>query len=288
MYATVLLAGSAMATQLPDKYFLSHIYFEETRMSNTPNTNSTIPDHKPRPFVDMILGIVIPSIILMKFSGDEHLGAAIALIVALAFPIGWGLFELIKYRKFNFIALLGLVSVLLTGGIGLLQLDTQWLAVKEAAIPAIIGIAVLVSTQTPYPLIKTLLYNPKVLDVDKISKKLEEHNSTKEFESRLLKATYLLGGTFFFSAVMNYVLAKWLVTSPAGSPEFNEQLGEMTLLSYPMIAIPSMIMMMGIFYYLWRTIHGMTGLALEDIMHLNDNSKENQPAQNKPAETQQD
>ena len=32
-----------------------------------------------------------------------------------------------------------------------------------------------------------------------------------------------------------------------------------------MIAIPSMLMMMAIFY-LWRTIHGLTGLRLEDIM----------------------
>ncbi len=232
------------------------------------------PEHKPRPFIDMIVGIVIPSVILMKLSGDDGLGAALALIVALSFPLGWGLFELIKYRKFNFIALLGLVSVLLTGGIGLLHLDTQWLAIKEASIPGIIGIAVLVSTQTRYPLIRTLLFNPKILDVEKINQKLEAADSTKEFELRLLKATYLLGGTFFFSAVMNYILAKWLVTSPAGSVEFNEQLGQMTLLSYPMIAIPSMIMMMGIFYYLWRTIHGMTGLSLEEIMLIENKDAE--------------
>jgi intracellular septation protein A len=217
--------------------------------------------------LDLLLGIVIPSIILMKLSGDDDLGATTALIVALSFPIGWGMYELIKYRKFNFIALLGLVSVLLTGGIGLLQLDTQWLAVKEAAIPGIIGLAVLVSTQTRYPLIKTLLYNPKVLNVDKISKKLDELGSTVMFEARLMKATYLLGGTFFFSAVMNYILARWIVTSPAGSVAFNEELGQMTLLSYPVIAIPSMVMMMGIFYYLWRTIHGMTGFSLEEIFH---------------------
>ena len=83
-----------------------------------------------------------------------------------------------------------------------------------------------------------------------------------------MNATYLLGGTFFFSSTMNYILAKWIVTSPAGSAEFNEQLGQMTLLSYPVIAIPSMVMMMAVFYYLWRTIHGITGLALEDIVRV--------------------
>jgi hypothetical protein len=216
--------------------------------------------------VDLLVSIVIPSILLMKFSGDDALGATTALAVALAFPVGWGLYELLKYRKFNFIALLGLISVLLTGGIGLLQLDTQWLAIKEAAVPGLIGIAVLISTQTRYPLIKTLLYNPGILNVDRIGQELEKHGHTGMFEARLLKATYLLGGTFFFSAVMNYILARWIVTSPAGSAAFNEQLGQLTLLSYPMIAIPSMAMMLAIFYYLWRTIHGMTGLALEDII----------------------
>ena len=227
----------------------------------------TLPTHKPRPMIDMVFGIIIPSVILMKLSGDNDLGATYALLLALSFPLGWGLFELVKYRKYNFIALLGLVSVLLTGGIGLLQLDSQWLAIKEAAIPAAIGIAVLVSTQTSYPLIKTLVYNPKIINTDKIKEKLDELDIADAFESRLLNATYLLGSTFFFSAVMNYILAKWIVNSPSGSAAFNEELGQMTLLSYPIIVIPSMIMMLGIFYYLWRTIHGMTGLTLDEILH---------------------
>ncbi len=241
---------------------------------NTNENSNAGSEYKSRPLYDLMLGIAIPSIILMKFSGEEDLGATTALVVALSFPLSWGLFELIKYRKFNFIALLGLISVLLTGGIGLLQLDTQWLAVKEAAIPGVIGVAILISTYTKYPLIKTLLYNPKVMHVEKIGQKLAELGTTELFEARLLRATYLLSGTFFFSATMNYVLAKWIVTSPAGSAAFNEELGQMTLLSYPVIAIPSMLMMMAIFYYLWRIIHGMTGFALDEILAIEKVDKE--------------
>ena len=65
---------------------------------------------------------------------------------------------------------------------------------------------------------------------------------------------------------MNFVLAKWIVTSPSGTQAFNEELGRMTLVSYPMIAIPSMIMMIAIFYYLWRSIRRLTGYTLEDVM----------------------
>jgi hypothetical protein len=219
--------------------------------------------------IDLMVSLVIPSIILMKFSGDENLGATAALIVALAFPLSWGLFEFVRYRQFNFIALLGLISIVLTGGIGLLQLDPQWLAIKEAAVPGLIGIAVLLSTYTRYPLIRTLVYNPKFINVEMIRQRLKESNNSKAFESRLQNATYLLSGTFLFSSLMNYILARSVVTSPAGSASFNEELGQMTLLSYPVIAIPSTLMMFVIFYYLWRTINGLTGLKLEEIMTPN-------------------
>ncbi len=244
------------------------MFFSAAEIAAFPMTeaNTATPQHKPRPMIDLLVSILLPSIILMKFSGEADLGATKALIVALALPLGWGLFELVQYRKFNFIALLGVVSVLLTGGIGLLKLDSQWLAIKEAAVPGAIGIAVLVSTRTRYPLIRTLLYNEKVINVARVHERLEDRGQVEVFNQRLLRATYFLAGTFFFSSVMNYIVAKWIVVSPAGTEAFNEELGQMTLVSYPMIAIPSMIMMMAILFYLWRTIHGLTGLKMEEIM----------------------
>ena len=222
--------------------------------------------HKHRPVVDLLISIVIPSVILMKFSGDDALGVTAALILALAFPLCWGALELFKHDRVNYFALLGLVSVGLTGGIGLLQLDQQWLAVKEAAIPGLIGFAVLASTWTRYPLIRALLYNANMLDVGRIQQRLEETSNSDLFEARLQKATYLLSGTFFFSSVVNYMLASWIVTSPTGSATFNEELGRLTLLSYPMIALPATLMMMAILYYIWRVVHDMTGLSMEELL----------------------
>lgn len=199
----------------------------------------------------------------MNFSGPERLGPQVALLVALAFPVGLGLYEMLRYRATNYIALLGLVSVLLTGGIGLMQLDTQWLAVKEAAIPAALGSAVLLSAWLGFPLVKKLLYNPALLNTDKISSMLHERGHTDAFEARLAGANYLLGATFFFSAAMNYLLTTWIVNSPAGSAAFNEELGRLTLLSYPVIALPCMAMMLAIMFYLWRSIHAFTGLDFD-------------------------
>ncbi len=221
---------------------------------------------KPRPFVDLIISIAIPSIILMKFSGEEDLGPTWALIAALAFPIAYGVYELAFNKKRNWMALLGVISVLLTGGIGLLKIDAQWLAVKEAAIPLCIGIGVLVANKLGYPLIRKLLFNPALMNVDRIHEELDKKDNREHFDTRLDRANTLLAGTFLFSAVMNYFLAKLIVKSESGSSAFNEELGRMTLLSYPVIAIPSMIMMMAIFWFIWRTVSKLTGLKLEEIM----------------------
>ncbi len=222
---------------------------------------------KPNTLTELLVTLIIPSLILMKLSGPEDLGAVNALLLALAFPLGWGARDLLIRRKLNLLAVLGLVSILLTGGIGLLQLDPQWLAVKEAAIPGLIGLVVLGSTWTRYPLVKTVLYNPAILDVDKVRTQLEARGSLQAFEARLQRATWMLGGTFFFSAAMNYVLATWIVTSPAGSAAFNEELGRLTLLSYPAIALPSTLMLMFILYYLARVIRDMTGLKFTELLH---------------------
>ena len=232
--------------------------------------NASAADSKPRPFVDILISILIPSLILMKASGDDRLGPTGALLLALAFPVIYGLLELTRHGRRNVMALLGIVSVLLTGGIGLLKIDAQWLAVKEAAIPLAIGVGVIVANRLGYPLVRKLLFNPTLVDVERIHAELDRRGNRGSFETRLNRANTLLAGTFLFSAVANYLLAKLIVKSQSGSSAFNEELGRMTLLSYPVIAIPSMIMMIGIFWYLWRTVNRLTGLSLEQIMHAAD------------------
>ncbi|KOE14914.1 MFS transporter [Vibrio parahaemolyticus] len=223
---------------------------------------------KSNPLFEILFNVFIPSFILMKYSGEEHLGTAMALVVALLFPVVYGGMALIRNKKFNFISALGFISVLLTGGIGLLELDTRWLALKEALIPGLIGIAVLGSTFTRYPLMQKMVLNDTVLNLALINERLRENGKTDAFERCLMSSNYLFASTFAFSSAMNYFLATWIVTSPSGTAAFNEELGKLTLYSYPMIAIPSMLMMFGIFYYIWRQIRAMTSLETEQIFHI--------------------
>jgi intracellular septation protein A len=112
----------------------------------------------------------------------------------------WGVWSLLRERKVNMLAVLGLCSILLTGGIGVLQLDAQWLAVKEAAIPGLIGLAVVVSAFIGKPLVRVLLLSPALLNVELIQENLQQRGNTLAFETRLKSATWMLGGSFLFSS----------------------------------------------------------------------------------------
>ncbi len=219
------------------------------------------------PLLEIAVTLLIPALILMQLSKPEYLGAAGALAVALTFPVGWGLRELAKSRRFSLFAGLGVVSLLLTGGIGLLELDTRWLAVKEAAVPGVLGLIVAGSALSRYPLVRVLLYTPMLLDTARIDAALAERGNRAAFEARLRAATWMLAGSFAFSAVMNYVLATWIVTSPTGTAAFNEELGRLTLLSYPMIAVPATLIMLAVLYYLAGGVKRLAGLSLGDVLH---------------------
>ncbi len=221
---------------------------------------------KANPLLELSITLIFPSLILMKLSGPEDLGTVNALLLALAFPLCWGARSLLRERKLNMLALLGLISILLTGGIGLLQLDPKWLAVKEAAIPGAIGLAAVVSAFTAKPLVRVLLLSPALMNVARIQDNLQQRGNTAAFEACLKSATWMLGGSFLFSSAMNYFLATWLVTSPAGTQAFNEELGRMTLLSYPVIALPSILIMLALLYYLSRVFNQLAGLKLTEAL----------------------
>jgi hypothetical protein len=189
------------------------------------------------------------------------------MLVALSLPVIYGAWEFVTTRHHNFVSILGFVSILLTGGLGLLQVDGVWFAAKEASIPGIIAIITLGSLRTSKPLIKLLLYNDRVINVAKVEAALEQNNAQKQFAALMVKTTVILALSFVVSAVLNFFLAIWVLKAPAGTPEFNEQLARMTALSYPVIVIPSLIIMMVAVWILIRGLRQLTGLDVEQILH---------------------
>jgi hypothetical protein len=240
-------------------------------IDSTSNLAATAKPKKENVLFNILMNIVIPTLILTKLSSEQYLGATWGLVVALAFPLGYGIHYFIVSRKFNFFSALGMVSVLLTGGISLLHLATEYYAIKEAAIPGLIGLMVIASIRTRYPLVKTFIYNDSILKVEKITAALKAHGNTENFEKTLRFGSYFIAGSFFLSSALNYILAKMLVVSATGTPEFNVEVGKMNAISFPVIAVPSMIIMVATLFYIFRQIRLMTNLTMEDV--INDGSE---------------
>lgn len=218
-------------------------------------------------FHSLLFNILIPVIFLTQ--GDRFIHRpAIVLAIALAFPVVYFFWDYRRRGKVNFISILGFISILLTGGVGLMQLPRFWFIVKETAIPGIIGIAVVASLFTRYPLIRVLVFSREIFDVDRIQAALRERGTEKAMDALLRRATLILALSFFISAVMNFFLASHFVkTEPSvDAARFNAEVGAMTGWSYVVIAVPSMIFMLAVIYLVGRGIHRYAGMGFEEAM----------------------
>ena len=123
-----------------------------------PNSSEKSPPPKrENTFLNLGFNLILPILLLNK--GKSWFGkylepyfenAAVGvLLIALAFPVGYFVYDYVTRKKYNIFSIIGLLSVLLTGGIGILNIPTEWFAVKEAAIPLILGLAVVISLKTP-------------------------------------------------------------------------------------------------------------------------------------------
>jgi len=247
-----------------------------TDNSSKPETTTDTLNHSsPKPkreslLLNLVMNIVLPTLILTKLSSDDRLGPTYALLLALSFPLIYGLRDFVINKRFNIFSIIGFISVLLTGGISLLKLDTQYLIIKEAAVPGLIGLICLLSALTQKPLVRFFIYNEDIFNVEKMLGAVKEYNKEVEFEQVLRKATLLISSSFFLSSLLNYILAKWILVSPMGTAAANAEIGKMNALSFPVIALPSTIVMVIAIFYVFHQIKKLTHLNLEDLMHLND------------------
>jgi len=233
---------------------------------------------KENPIISLIFNLVLPVIILKN--GNNWIGldnkilnietSMLVLIIALSFPSIYFINDFRLKSRANFISILGFVNVLLTGLIGILGekygISRNWFIIKESLIPFLIGILVLVSMNSSTPLVKTLIYNSTIFNIDKIELNLIE-NKNPTFNSIFNFATYLISGSFFMSSIIQFFLASYIVTVDPGHVEFNDQVGTMTWVSYFVVMVPCLSMFGYAIYKLIKGLKTLTGLKTEEILN---------------------
>jgi hypothetical protein len=252
----------------------------EPQPSTTPETkNSAQPTRgaakQENMFLNLGFNLILPIMILNK--GERWFGdfmikyfdnvAAGVMLVAMGFPVAYFIYDYIKRTKFNLLSIIGLLSVLLTGMFGVLKLPVEWFAIKEAAIPLILGLGVIASNFTRNSFFKALIMNPDICDVPRIENELRAHNSESAFARLIQRCNWIMAASFLISSVLNYVIADWIVISPTGTDAFNGEVAKMMGISWIAIAIPSMALMLFAFWILFSGVRKLTGLKLEDVLH---------------------
>lgn len=244
-----------------------------------PTTKSAGPQQDSL-FLQVLLNFVIPIVILIYLKKDSFLGQffdgwledsksfnKLALILALAFPIGYGCKDFLSRHKINFFSVIGTVNIALTGGMGLFEFPPEQIAIKEAAIPLLMGLAVLISIKTPFPLVKSIIFNEQIINVAKIEIELAKKQARAAFEKTLVVSTLIIAGSFLLAATTNYFLAIILLKSPPGTEQFNDEMAKMIALSYPVNVLPATVVTLIAFFYTLHNIKKFTGLGLEEVMH---------------------
>ena len=232
-------------------------------------------------WLNLGFNILIPSLLLIKGKKIFEMMFAelpanidvIIFVLALAFPIVYGVYDLIKRRKWNIFSIVGVLSVALTAGIGLMRISREWIIIKEGIVPLILGAVVLATAYWGKPLAKIIFMNESLVNLPKIDAALDERGTRADFDSALRRATYWLAASFLLSSILNFALASYIFKSEAGTEAFNEEVGRMTALSFPVILLPTMIILIIAMVRLFSEMTKCTGLSIEEYMIQQDNKK---------------
>lgn len=246
---------------------------------------------KENPLTNILVNVLIPVLALGKLSKDPalvdeprfyHLGPIWALAIALAFPIGYGIWFLLKHKKLNFFSVLGLVSVLLTGGLTLFLWNKDGsvdpsapilFGLKEASIPFVLGMAVFVSHWTKTPLLNTFLYNDQIFDIKRIKSEIEKKSNQEPYAKLLFQCTLIFAGSFLISTVLNFFLAQYFLgpakidyNSENARVLYNQAVSSITWVGFLVIGVPIMAFLVGCMLFLLKGLRQLTGLENDELM----------------------
>lgn len=237
-------------------------------MGDTTVTTQTNPPRE-NPWMNFGFNLILPILLLTKAKKYlPDVSPTIILILALACPIGYFIYDYRKRNTKNIVSILGMTSVLLTGGIGLLRLSPFVFAIKEALFPAIIGLVVIGTLKSKTPLLKTFLYNPSIMDTEKVERRLDTEEKKTAFEKLMLKCTWILASSFFLSAILNFIITRIVVkTDPKiDLQQFNDEVGKQTGITWVVLTVMTMPLMVAALWQLFAGIKKLTGLGMEDVM----------------------
>ena len=237
------------------------------------------------PLTDIVVNVIIPVMILSHCSkeGEKlwHLGPYLAMTLAIAIPLAYGVWHFLKHKSLNTFSAVGVGNVLLTGLITIYLFSTDepetrrhaplLFGIKEAIQPLILGSLFLLTHRSRSPLFNAFIYNDAIFDHGRINKKVKENDQESGLATLLWTSTLLFFGSFCLSAVMNLGLAFYFLhdLDPAAAnwrELYNEDVGRITGWGFLVIGVPLLVVGGFILARMIKGLKALTGLETEKIL----------------------
>ncbi len=236
------------------------------------------------PLYNILINVILPVLALSHLSKEEgkfwHIGPFNAMIVALLPPLLYGIYHFWKTKKANIFSILGLVSVLLTGLLtiylwnqdGTVKPNAGLLfGIKEASIPFMLGLAVILSRNSKTPLLQAFLYSDSLFNIATIEKTVAEKNNQSAYQKLITQCTWIFAGSFVISTILNLLLAMYFLGSldhtAANAREiYNEKVAKITGWGFLVVGAPLLIILFFTFLHLTRGLTRLTGMKQEDLL----------------------
>lgn len=243
-------------------------------------------DKGTQSLLNVLLSVLAPVMVLdhCSASGAEfwQLGTTAAMCVALALPLGFGVWTFTQSRKVEPLTLFGLLGTILTGVVTIyantgggeaIRPDTPWwYAAKEATIPLLLCGAVMVTARRQDSLLRVLLYSDSLFDIPTIEKQVAENNQQTGYDTLLWRSSLFLGLSLVVSAVGNFILSLYFLLPVLEQPaaqqalEYNYAVGRMTWWGYLVIGVPLLITLIIVIRHLISRLEILTGLDRDRLM----------------------
>lgn len=252
---------------------------------------------KSRPsasWVGIFMNVLVPVLLLeycsegsinplIRMQGQRiwEIGPLWAMLIALAFPIVYGIHSRIRQGKFDLMSAVGMAGVILTGVIslfvispsGVVHQSTPWLfGIKEALIPLFLAVAVLVSSRTNAPLLRVFIYTEDMFNIRRIEGEVHVRGNEIAYDALMVRITWILAGAFLFSSLANFTVSfgfmSPVVLLPVAEQQvaYNVAIGRITWWGFLIIGVPLLVALGIIIVHLIGGLERLTGLERKNLM----------------------
>lgn len=242
-------------------------------------------DKATKSLLNVLLSVLAPVLILDNCSatGDKlwHIGTTWAMVVALALPIGCGIYSLVTERKIEAMTAFGLLGTILTGVVTIyantgdalaIRPDTPWwYAAKEAIIALLLAGAMIVGGGKEGSLLRACVYSDALFDIRRIEAAVREKSLQTGYNAVLNRAALMTAGSLLFSAAMNFGLALYFLLPVPDMPaaeqaiQYNYAVSKMTWMGYLIIGVPLLATLFLVIRYLGKALQKLTSLPDKEV-----------------------